>query len=513
VPFVRLTPQLVDPAVRGALPEAFIQKHGVLPLFRVRDVLTVAVSEPSNLFVVDEIAHAAGLSVQMVAATADNIYQMIEHTFAGEKVDPLPDDLAAGVAAGADVLLSDDYDSVYGTWPPEKVAGLLVREAVRSHADAIHLEPDEKVLRVRFSVDGVLRVVMRPPARMAAGLTSAFEEMMGCSNRASSGHDMGRSARLLVQGRAVQLHLASLGGAFGPRVTVRLVRDDEAMRSLEKLGFEFELLGRYRELVSPQGGLVLVAGPRAGGLTTTIYSTLNALDPVRLNICTFESTINFNLPGVNQFSPATCGTADAVAALERLLLQKPDVLALDCEITDAVAAMAVETARDGCLVLARYRAVDAADALARLSARAPADALGPAVRAVLAQRLVRTVCPNCRSSHEPPVAVRRRIAETFGPVEEYVKGRGCASCGRTGFAGQIGLFELAPVDGPLVPLLQERAGREAWRAAIRAAGHPSLWVDGINKVRAGITSIEEVMTVLSGCPAEQPAAAPADGRP
>ena len=507
VPFARLTPQLMDLAVRSALPEAFSQKHGVLPLFRVRDVLTVAVSEPSNLFLVDEVAHAAGMSVQIVAATADNIYQMIEHAFAEGNGDAQEGQGAADAAAAGDVLFPDDYDSVYGTWPPERLAGLLVREAVRSRASAIHLEPDEKVLRVRFCIDGVLHVVMRPPARLAAGLAGAFDEMMGFSNRGSSADESHRSARLLVQGRAVQLHMTSLSGAFGARAVVRLVRDDEAQKPLEKLGFDFEVLARYRELIAPMRGLVLVAGPRASGATTTLYSTLNALDPIRLNICTYESIINFNLPGVSQFSPATCGTDDAGAVLGRLLMQQPDVLALDCETTDVTAGAAIEAARDGCLVLARVRAADAADAIARFAAFAPegrAAADGPAsvLRAVLAQRLVRTICPNCRSSHEPSASLRRCVAEAFGPVEGYVKGRGCATCGRTGLVGQIGLFELVPADAALADLVRQGAGADALRAAIRASGHPSLWVDGINKVRAGITSLDEVVAVLSGCPGD-----------
>ena len=220
----------------------------MLPLFRIRDMLTVAVSEPANLFLMDEIAHAAGLNVQVVAATADNIYQVIEYTFALAHADEAQEeDLTEDALAAGEVLQANDYDTVYGSWPPEKVAALLVREAVRSRASAIHLEPDEKVLRVRFLIDGCLHVVLRPPARLAAALTGAFDEMMGFSNRGSSGPNPHRSGRLMVQGRAVQLHMASLGGAFGPRIVVRLVRDDEAMRPLDKLGADFDLLARYRQ--------------------------------------------------------------------------------------------------------------------------------------------------------------------------------------------------------------------------------------------------------------------------
>lgn len=502
VPFARLVPQLADPSVRGALPESFMQKHGVLPLFRTRDMLTVAASEPSNLFLVDEIAHVAGLNVQLVAATPDNIYQMIEYAAPEEKDEATREQAVPESFLAAEVTLLDDYDTAYGTWPPEKVMNLLVREAVRSRASAIHLEPDEKVLRVRFCIDGVLHVVMRPPARLAAGLTGALEELMGCAARGVSGGEGQRSARLLVQNKAVQLHLATLGTALGPRVTVRIVRDDEAGRPLEKLGFEFELLARYRDMIAPLRGLVIVAGPRASGVTTTLYSSLSALDPVRLNVCTFESSINFNVPGVSQFSPSTCGAADVGAALGRLLLQQPDVLVLDCEMNGAAWTIAAEAARDGYLVLARLRATDAADAIARLAAHVPPDILGVALRGVLAQRLVRTVCPHCRAAYEPPGDLKQRVAGAFGPVEAYVKGRGCSSCARTGLAGQIGLFELVPMGGDLAPRLERVQGRAEWRAAIREAGYPSLWADGINKVRAGITPIDEVMTVLSGCPAE-----------
>ena len=376
VPYVYLAPLLVDPGIRSALPEAFIQKHGVLPLFRIRDMLTVAVSEPANLFLMDEIAHAAGLNVQVVAATADNIYQVIEFTFALAHTDEgQQEDLTENALAAGEVLQANDFDTVYGSWPPEKVAALLVHEAVRSRASAIHLEPDEKVLRVRFLIDGCLHVVLRPPTRLAAALTGAFDEMMGFTSRGSSGSNPHRSGRLMVQGRAVQLRMTSLGGAFGPRIVVRIVRDDEAMRPLDKIGADFDLLARYRELIADRRGLVVVAGPRGGGVTTTLYSTLNDLDPIRLNLCTFEDSINFSLSGVNQFSPATCGTADTASILSRLLLQQTDVLAMDCELTDAAAAAAVEAAQDGCLVLVRVRAGDAAEAIARLAARVPVQEL------------------------------------------------------------------------------------------------------------------------------------------
>ena len=511
VPFAHLTPQLVDPAVRSALPAAFIQKHCVLPLFRVRDLLTVAVSEPSNIFLVDEIAHAAGLSVQVVAATADNIYQMLDATRA-DASDPasLHDDGAADLPMSADLLLPDDYESVYGTWPAEKVAGLLIREAVRSRASTIHLEPDEKVLRVRFRIDGLLHVVMRPPVRLAAGLAAAFDEMMGSAGKASSLQRGRQSARLLVQGRAVQLHVSNLLGAFGPRTVVCLVRDDEAQKPLEKLGCDGKLLAAYRDLLAEGRGLVVVAGPRESGVTTTLYSTINALDPVRLNVCTVESCVHFSLPGVNQFSPATCGSADTSEILSRLLVQQPDVLALDGVMDAEMAPAAVEAALDGHLVLAHVRARDAADAVARLAADVPAESLASALRGVLAQRLVRTVCLHCRTHHDPPASLRRRATEAFGPVVEYVKGRGCPDCRQTGFVGQIGLFELTPMDAPLADLIREGAGAEALREAIHAAGHPSIRIDAANKVRAGITSVEEIMEVLAGYPHAAPPSAPRD---
>jgi type IV pilus assembly protein PilB len=505
VPYVHLVPAMVDTAVRSALPEAFIQKHGVLPLFRIRDVLTVATSAPANLFLMDEIAHAAGLNVQIVGATADNIYQVIEYTSALSKGDEnQEEDLAEDALAAGEVLQANDYDTVYGSWSPEKVAALLLREAVRSRANAIHLEPDEKVLRVRFLIDGCLHVVLRPPSRLAAALTGAFDEMMGFSNRGQTSPS--RSSRLMIQGRAVQLHMTSLGGVFGPRVVVRLVRDDEATWPLDKIGADFDLLARFRELLGLQRGLVVLAGPRGAGVTTTLYSTLNDLDPIRLNICTFEDSIHFSLPGVNHFSPATCGSADTGVILPRLLLQQMDVLALDCDVTNSVAAAAVDAALDGCLVLVRVRAGDVAEAIARLTSRVPPEDVAAALRGVMCQRLVRTVCPQCRGPAEPPAHMRRRMTESFGPIESFVKGRGCQTCGRTGLLGQIGVFELVPVDSSLAASIRAGAGRETLRAAIRNSGHPSLWVDGINKVRAGISSLEEVVSVLSGCPGEVQAA-------
>jgi len=471
VPFARLVPQLVDPAVRQALPASFIQKHCVLPLFRIRDVLTVAVAEPSNVFLVDEIAHAAGLSVQIVAATAENIYQMLDETRQdGKEAAQVVDEPYAGVSLGDNILLPDDYETMYGNWPPEKVVGLLIREAVRVHANGIHLEPDEKVLRIRFRVDGLLHVVMRPPARMAEGLAAAFREMLGAASATGSVQDHHRSARLLVQGEPVQLHVTGLGGAFGRRTVVRLVREEEANWPMEKLGCDCHLLSAYQDLLARPGGLLVLAGPRESGVTTTLYSTLGRLDPVRLNVCTFESAVNFALPGVNQFSPATCGSEDTAAVFRRLLFQQPDVLALDGTLDERIATQALEASLDGCLVVAQLRGTDAADAMARLGRQVAPDLLAKALRGVLAQRLARTICLHCSVSHEPPAGLRRVVGEAFGPVQEYVKGRGCSNCLQTGYRGRIGLFELVPVGADLADLLRGGADAETLRKAVRECG-------------------------------------------
>ncbi len=498
VPFARLVPPLVDPKARSALPETFIQKHGVLPLFRVRDVLTVAAAEPANLFLADEIAQTSGLVVQVVAASGDNIYEMVEQTRAAAGAD----------AEGADPDLRvldheiqpEDYESAYESWPAEEVAGLLVREAVRARAAAIHLEPEEKVLRVRFRIDGALHVVMRPPMRLAAGLLDAFRAMLDLAGDEASGRAPSGGGRIALQGAAAHLHLDTLGGAFGTRAVVRLVRDDESQRPLEKLGCDFDLLADYMDRVARLRGLFLVAGPGDCGATTTLYSTLHYLDPVRSNICTYEARIGYRISGINQFSPATTGHGDADAAFDRLCAQQPDVVMLDDMLDEALAPSVLRAAREGCFVLARMRAVDAADAAARLAAWTGPAEVTEVLRGVLGQRLVRIVCPHCKTTHEPPGALRRSIAETFGRVEAYVKGRGCAACRRTGFLGRIGCFELLPGDGAVAEALRAGGGAEALRKAARGdAPHP-LWADGIHKVRAGITSLAEAADVLATCP-------------
>ena len=499
MPFVRLTSQLMDPDVRGALPEAFCQKRGVLPLFRVCDVLTVAVSEPANVFLADEIAQVAGINVQIVAATADDIYRTLEQT-RGEDQSPAAPELMGEPQTADGFRGIEDYESAYGNWPTEKMVHMLVQEAMRAGASAIHLEPDEKVLRVRFRIDGVLHVVMRPPTRLAAGLAGAFADMMGLSGQTASVAEGYRSARVTIQGQPVQLHIASVEGAFGPRTVVRLVREDEASRTLEKLGCDFDLLARYRGLIGGLRGLFIGAGPRDGGATTTLYTTLRDLDPVRLSICTFEACIGFHLPGVSQFSPATCGTTDAASAVSRILLQEPDVLMLDGVMDERVAKVAVEAAMDGRLVFAQVRAVDAADAIAKLADQIPRETLASVLRGVLAQRLVRTICPHCSAPYDPPTPLRRYLVEVAGSIEGFRKGRGCAACRHTGFLGRIGLFELVPLDPPLADLVRQGADADRLRAAARDAGHASLWVDGLNKVKAGITSLEELVNVLAGCP-------------
>lgn len=500
VPFTRLTPELVDVGVRNALPEPFVLKHLALPLFRVRDVLTVAVAEPSNVFLVEEIAHVAGMNVQIVAATPANLYQMLHDTSDEGASRPVGQEPRTDELQGAEnlLLMPEDYESAYGNWPPEKVARLLVREAVRSKAGAIHLEPDEKILRVRFRIDGVLHVVMRPPARLTTGLTDAFIELMGLSGRGLAAPNVRRGARLVIDGRCVQLRMATMRSAYGPRTVLTVVRDDEAVRPLEKLGCDFSLLAKYRELIGNTWGLVLVAGPRESGVTSTLYSTLRDLDPIRLNICTFEASIGYHLSAINQFSPGTCGEDRPAAVLEGLMLQQPDVLMFDGVLNETVARAAVDVAADGRLVLCQIPAPDAAEAIHRMARWTSPQALAGVLRGVLAQRLVRTVCPHCKAPYEPAPTLRRRFADYLGLVETLTKGRGCPACRLTGFAGRIGLFELVPVEGSLVDGVLAGPDVDAIREAARQAGCPSLWADAFNKIKAGITSLEEVVEAMVG---------------
>ncbi len=497
VPYALLTPKLIDASVIDTLPRDFLERHKVLPLFKIRDMLTVAMTEPSNMFLIDEMATLAKCQIQVVAASARDIVGTLEtHVDTGKVfvIDDIMDNLSADDFALSEEQVEDiSVEDVSDHSPVVKLINYLVFDAVRQNASDIHIEPDDNETRVRYRVDGTLAEMFKPPHRMHAALVSRLKIMsqLDISERRLP-QDGG--IHVMMQGRPIDLRISTLPGPHGEKVVIRIFDDRSTLVNLEKLGFEGDMLVEFRRLIAAPNGVLLVTGPTGSGKTTTLYSVLNELNSPEVNISTVEDPIEFNLHGINQFQTNEKIGFTFATALRSLLRQDPDIIMVG-EVRDPeTAAIAVQAALTGHLVITTLHTNDAASAVTRLANVGIEPYLVAAsVVGILAQRLVRKICTHCRETYTPPEPLRRLGGSAIADLETFYRGRGCPKCRGTGFQGRIGIYELLSVNEEIRELIISGAALAEIRAAAARNNLSTLRTDGMKKVRAGITTLEEVI--------------------
>jgi type IV pilus assembly protein PilB len=297
-----------------------------------------------------------------------------------------------------------------------------------------------------------------------------------------------------MEGRPIDLRVSVMPGNYGEKVVIRIIDPQRVLFNLEALGFTIENLQLFRQVIQAPNGIVLVTGPTGSGKNTTLYAALSELNSEEVNICTVEDPVECNMPGINQFQVNQGAGFEFSTALRSLLRQDPDIIMVG-EIRDqATANVAVQAALTGHLVLSTLHTNDAPGAVARLLDLGVAPYLvGASLIAVLAQRLVRKICANCKTEYEPPVTLRKVMEKAGGKIEKFYRGVGCKKCRNTGYAGRIAIHELFVPNEEIIEMINDRASLKKLRAKALHNGMVSLQADGIEKVRAGIISIEEVL--------------------
>ena len=503
VPFARISPRVADPKVIDVLPREFLEKHSVLPLFRVKDRLTLAVNEPANVFLLEEVGRLTGCEVLVVCATSRDIQATLENHLPTAKVfviddiidDHFDNDLAL-VEEKADDIAA--LEAAAKGSPVIKLVNYIIYDAVRDGASDIHVEPDENILRVRYRVDGVLYEKLRPPHRMLPAIVSRVKIMAGL-DIAERRLPQDGGIHVMMDGRPIDLRVSTLAGRHGEKIVIRIIDNRSVMVNLEKLGFAYEMLKQWRKACEAPNGIVLVTGPTGSGKSTTLYSVLRELNRDNVNICTIEDPVEFNLPGINQFQVNERIGFTFAAALRSLLRQDPDILMVG-EIRDGeTARIAVQAALTGHLVLSTLHTNDAPGAVTRLlNVGVEAYLVSASVQAVLAQRLVRKICTHCKESYEPAANIRRVVERAAGDVETFYRGEGCPKCRNSGFAGRIGIYELFVPDDELRDRMIVTTSMTELRQLAVQHGMIQLRDDGMAKVKAGVTTVEEVMRVTAG---------------
>jgi len=500
VPYAQITPKICDPAVVEILPRDFLEEHAVLPLFKIYDSLTIAVSEPSNVFLIDEIERLSSCKVQVVCATLKDIHATLQTYMPAANVfviDDIIDDAAIEDFALIENITEDisELEQVAGQSPVVRLVNSLLYNAVCENASDIHVEPDDKRLRVRYRVDGRLYEKMRPPHQMHSAIVSRVK-IMAELDIAQRRLPQDGSIHVLMEGRPIDLRVSVMPGNFGEKAVIRVIDARKILNSLEALGFSYSNLELFREKIKAPNGIVLVTGPTGSGKNTTLYAALAELNGEEVNICTVEDPVECNIPAINQFQVNEAAGFTFATALRSLLRQDPDIIMVG-EIRDRdTANIAVQAALTGHLVLSTLHTNDAPGAITRLiDLGVPPYLVSASLTAVLAQRLVRKICPNCKEEYEAPHAIRN-IVENWSPgMDRYFRGIGCRKCRNTGFLGRIAIHELFVPNDEILDMIAQDATLKALRTAARAAGMVPLHVDGFEKVRAGITTIDEVLRV------------------
>jgi type IV pilus assembly protein PilB len=501
LPFLRVTRRLVDRDVLAGLPREFLIENRIVPMFQVDGVLTAAVDDPTNLWATEELARISECEVQLVVTSAASI-----HALLGDLMDDGPgsfevDDFVGDVEEGDVQVIEEKGDDALNLQeladmsPVVRLVNFILFRAIGDRASDVHIEPDDHVLRVRHRVDGELRELMRPPTGMHAAIVSRLKVMADLDISERRKPQDGRF-RVRRDTRAVDVRLSTLPTVQGEKVVLRIM-DRGVMRiTLSNLGIGHQRLQAMHDLIHRPDGIILVAGPTGSGKTTTLYAALEEINEPGKNICTVENPVEYNLRGVNQVQANQKGGLGFTDALRSLLRQDPDVLMVG-EIRDAeTATIAVQASLTGHLVLATLHTNDAVSAVTRLiNMGIEPYLIGAALRGVMSQRLVRCLCPTCREPSQPTAAMVRRFGSL--PEGQYFKARGCDTCKGTGYSGRIGVYELLVVTDEFADMVCKDPSLGDLRKLALQQGLMTLLSDGLRKASEGITSLEELMRVVS----------------
>jgi len=504
VPYARVSPRVADPKVIPILPKEFLEKHGVLPLFLVEGTLTVAVHEPANVFLLEEIERLSGYRVQLVAATSRDIKATLQTYLPNDKIFVI-DDIIEEVQPEEFKLVETKVEDIAnleaaaGDSPVIKLVNYCIFNAVKEGASDIHIEPGDNLLRVRYRIDGRLVERLRPPLGMAAAVSSRIK-IMASLDISERRLPQDGGIHVMMDKRPIDLRVSTMPGKHGEKVVIRIIDNEKASVNLEKLGFNYETLKQWRKLIALPNGILLVTGPTGSGKSTTLYACLQELNQDDVNICTVEDPVEYNLGGVNQFQVNEKAGFTFASALRSLLRQDPDILMIG-EVRDVeTARLATQAALTGHLVLSTLHTNDAPSSITRLyNLGIEPYLVGATVCGVLAQRLVRKLCQHCKQPYEPSPNEKRQIERLAGggTVDQLFKPKGCARCRNLGYSGRIGIYELFVPDDQMFDLISNGASLNSLKAMANSQGMRTLRMDGLEKVKAGITTLEEVHRVTA----------------
>lgn len=501
LPFVSVAGREIEPEVLALLPGDVAESCCVVPLSRENGTLTLAVADPFDVSALDVVQARVGGAVRLVVSTRTQILDAVRgrsgdiHREVGGLVERLSPEDIEFLATEVD----EDDGPLRHDAPLIQMVNTLIVDAIHMKASDIHVEPQESSLRIRYRIDGVLRNMCELPRSLQSAVLSRLKLTSGMDIAEKRRSQDGR-ARIKVGQRVVDLRVSSMCSYHGEKIVMRILDRAVSLPTLDELGFLPGDRARYEDLLQHAQGILLITGPTGSGKTTTLYASLSALNGVGENVVTVEDPIEYQLNGITQIQVNPKVGVVFESAMRSILRQDPDIIMIG-EIRDVeTAEVAIQAAQTGHLVFSTLHTNSAAASLTRLAQMGVAPYMtASALLGVTAQRLVRSLCPHCKEETTPsPSLLHHLAAATDLPVPStFLEGRGCDHCAFTGMQGRIGLFEILVVTEPIKELVFSGASQQELERAARADGMHTLLEDGLLKVGSGLTSLAEVLRIVS----------------
>ncbi len=492
---------LVDPRIVRVIPKEKALTYKVIPMFRVHNVLTIAAADPHAFFVFDEISKITHLKVQPVACRSDDIINAINEYY---QMDVAIDDVMGSIdeseleiiQAASEDEISELAELADGSPVINLVNSILLR-SIRDSASDIHIEPQRGRFRVRVRIDGILYDLTSPKIELHPAVVSRLKVMANLDIAERRIPQDGR-IQVNVAGSIVDLRFSSMPGIHGEKVVLRILDKSQAILDIDILGFDSEVLHRFKSLLRRPHGLILVCGPTGSGKTTTLYSAITMLNSSEKNFVTIEDPVEYQLENINQIQVKESIGFTFAKVLKHTLRQDPDIILVG-EIRDRETAVtAIQASLTGHLVLSTLHTNDAPSAITRLlEMEIAAYLISSSLLASLGQRLVRKICPDCRTNYYAPKEVLKTLAIDENKTVQLFKGKGCSDCYDSGFKSRIGIYELLELDQGLQSLILNNPTVDEIQKYLLKKGHKSLKTLGYQKVIDGSTTMEEAVRVTS----------------
>jgi type IV pilus assembly protein PilB len=506
IPVINLQRVEVTEEIVKLVKKEIVQRYQVFPVRKVGNTLTLALSDPTVVLAIDDVQFATGLHVIPVLASESAIKEAIDKAYV-DSAARLDEILKTGEGVGADALeLVDrgaqkvditELGEEAGEAPVIRFVNLILADAIRKRASDIHLEPYEKVFRVRYRIDGVLHDVMAPPKQMEAAILSRVKIM---ANMDIAERRLPQDGRISVKfsSKEVDLRVSSLPTIFGEKIVMRILDKSGVVLDLQKLGFEEDDLERFRKIIQTPYGMILVTGPTGSGKSTTLYAAVSTINSAEINIMTAEDPVEYNLPGVNQVHVREDIGMTFQIALRSFLRQDPDVILVGEMRDTETASIAIRAALTGHLVFSTLHTNDAPSTVTRLLDMGIVPFLvSSSLLMVVAQRLCRRICVECREPIELPLSVLLDVG--FKPEEaegiKVYKGLGCANCANTGYRGRMAIHEILYINPELQDAIVKLRPANELKEIATKHGMRTLRQSGLRKVALGMTTLDEIIRV------------------